>query len=102
MRYTVSIELALPRERVVQLLADPTHLPKWLRGVMLHEPLNGMHGQVGTRSRVVMQMGQQQMEASRPSRAGNRPTCTGSRVTASFTSTARSSPRGCGTPRASG
>lgn len=63
MKYTVSIELALPRERVVQLLADPTHLPKWLRGVMLHEPLNGMHGQVGTRSRVVMQMGQQQMEA---------------------------------------
>jgi uncharacterized protein YndB with AHSA1/START domain len=31
MRYTVSIEIALPRERVVQLLADPEHLPKWLR-----------------------------------------------------------------------
>jgi hypothetical protein len=62
MRYTVSIEIALPRERVVQLLADPAHMPKWLRGVVLHEPLNGTHGQVGTRSRVVMQMGQQEME----------------------------------------
>lgn len=62
MKYTVSTEIALPRERVVQLLADPAHLPKWLRGLVLHEPLNGRHGQVGTESRVVMQMGQQAME----------------------------------------
>jgi hypothetical protein len=62
MKYTVSIEIALPREEVAQLLADPAHLPKWLRGLVLHEPLNGAHGQVGTRSRVVMQMGQQKME----------------------------------------
>ena len=64
MKYTVSIEIALPRERVVQLLADPAHLPKWLRGLVLHEPLSGMHGQVGTESRVVMQMGQQTMECT--------------------------------------
>ena len=63
MKYTVSIEIALPRERAVQLLADSAHVPKWVRGVVLHEPLNGMHGQVGTRSRVVMQTGQQTMEA---------------------------------------
>lgn len=64
MKYTVSIEIALPRERVAQLLADPTHLPKWLRGLVLHEPMSGTHGQVGTESRVVMQMGQQRMEAT--------------------------------------
>lgn len=64
MKLTVSTEIALPRERVVQLLADPAHLPKWLRGVVLHEPLNGVHGQVGTESRVVMQMGQQTMEGT--------------------------------------
>ncbi len=29
---------------------------------MLHEPLNGMHGQVGTESRVVMQTGKQKLE----------------------------------------
>ena len=62
MKFTVSIEIGLPREKVVNLLADPEHLPKWLRGLVLHEPLNGAHGQVGTRSRVVMQTGQQQME----------------------------------------
>lgn len=43
MKYTVSIEIALPRERAAQLLADPAHLPKWLRGLVLHEPLSGVH-----------------------------------------------------------
>jgi hypothetical protein len=62
MKYTVSMEIALPRERVAQLLAEPEHLPKWLRGLVLHEPLNGVHGHVGTKSRVVMQMGQQKIE----------------------------------------
>jgi hypothetical protein len=64
MKYTVSIEIALPLERVVQLLADPVHIPKWLRGVVLHEPLSGTHGHVGTTSRVVMLMGEQKIEAS--------------------------------------
>lgn len=63
MKYTVSIEIALPLEEVAQLLADPAHMPKWLRGVVLHEPLSGVHGQVGTRSRVVMEIGQQKFEA---------------------------------------
>ena len=63
-KYTVSIEIALRRERVAQLLADPRHLPMWLRGLVLHEPVNGTHGQVGTESRVVMQMGRQTMEAT--------------------------------------
>lgn len=64
MKYTVSIEIALPREDVAQLLADPAHLPKWLRGLVLHEPLSGVHGHVGTTSRVVLQMGQQRFEGT--------------------------------------
>ncbi|ANZ41675.1 hypothetical protein BBK82_42730 [Lentzea guizhouensis] len=63
MKYTVSLEIALPRERVVQLLADPEQMPKWLRGLVVHEPLDGAHGQVGTRSRVVLKSGQQEFEA---------------------------------------
>lgn len=62
MKYTVSLEIALPREKVVQLLSDPEHMPKWLRGLVEHEPLSGVHGQVGTRSRVVMRSGQQTFE----------------------------------------
>lgn len=49
---------------MVQLLADPANLPMWLRGMVLHEPLSGMHGQVGTKSRVVMQSGNQTFEGT--------------------------------------
>ncbi|MFE9045650.1 SRPBCC family protein [Streptomyces sp. NPDC007818] len=62
MKYTVSTEIALPREEVVRLLADPAQLPKWLRGLVVHEPLSGEHGQLGTRSRVVFRTGKQEME----------------------------------------
>ncbi|GAA4063104.1 SRPBCC family protein [Nonomuraea soli] len=64
MKYTVSIEIAQPREKVAHLLADPAQLPYWLRGLVVHEPLNGEHGHLGTRSRVVMQTGKQKMEAT--------------------------------------
>lgn len=64
MKYTVSIEIAKPLQEVAQLLADPALIPKWLRGVILHEPLEGIHGHVGTRSRIVMQMGQQEFEVT--------------------------------------
>lgn len=64
MKYTNSIEIALPRERVAQLLADPAHLPSWLRGLVLHEPLSGIHGQPGTKSRVVLQSGKRKMECT--------------------------------------
>lgn len=64
MKYTNSIEIALPREQVAQLLADPAYLPKWLRGLVLHEPVQGTHGQLGTESRVVVQSGQRTMEGT--------------------------------------
>ncbi|GAA4697400.1 Polyketide cyclase / dehydrase and lipid transport [Promicromonospora umidemergens] len=64
MKYTISIEIGLPREKVAQLIADPAQMPKWLRGLVLHEPVNGVHGRLGTTSRVVFQMGKQRMEAT--------------------------------------
>src|SRR5688572_20754068 len=64
MKYTVAIEIALPRENVAHMLADPEHLPKWLHGLVVHELLSGVHGHVGARSRVVMLMGQQQFECT--------------------------------------
>lgn len=62
LKYTVCIKISLPRERVVQLLADPAHLPQWLRGLVLHEPLRGEYGQLGATSRVVMQTGRRKIE----------------------------------------
>ncbi|MGW8815010.1 SRPBCC family protein [Gordonia terrae] len=63
MKYTNSIEIRLPRDQVAKLLADPAHLPKWLRGMVIHEPTDGVHGQLGARSRVVMQSGEREFEA---------------------------------------
>jgi carbon monoxide dehydrogenase subunit G len=62
MKYRNSIEIAQPRDRVAAVLADPAHLPNWLRGMVLHEPIRGEHGQVGTTSRVVLQSGKQTFE----------------------------------------
>ena len=62
MKYINSIEIALPREKVARLLADPAQLPMWLRGMVLHEPVSGIHGQLGATSRVVMQSGDRTME----------------------------------------
>lgn len=64
MKFTISIEIALPREEVIQLLGDPAHRPKWLRSLVLHEPVRGADGQVGTESRVVFQSGQRSMECT--------------------------------------
>lgn len=64
MKYAVSMEIALPRERVVPLLADPAHRPSWLRGLVSHEPVHGVDGQVGTESRVVFQSGKQAVECT--------------------------------------
>lgn len=64
MKYTNSIEIALPREKAAQLLGDPAHLPKWLRGMVLHEPVSGIHGQLGTTSRVVMKSGKREIECT--------------------------------------
>jgi hypothetical protein len=60
-RFTIEIEIALPRATVVQLLEDPAHRPKWLRGLVSHEPVRGEAGQVGTESRVVFRSGKQTM-----------------------------------------
>ena len=102
MKYTVSIEIALPREKVAQLLADQTQLPKWLRGLVVHEPLSGTHGQVGTKSRVVMQVGQQKFEGTetvtRREPVDLRAIPSGSVVH----SPARSSAGACGAPCATG
>jgi hypothetical protein len=95
MKYTNSIEIALPRERVAQLLADPAHLPKWLRGLVLHEPVNGIQGQLGTKSRVVMQSGQRRVEFTETITRREPVDLNEIPKSASSTSIARASARAC-------
>ncbi len=62
MKYSISIEIALPRERVLQLLEDPAQRAMWLRGLVSHELRRGSDGHVGAESRVVFQSGNKTME----------------------------------------
>lgn len=64
MRFNDSVEIGLPRHEVFRLISDPGHLPKWLRGLVSHEPVSGVHGEVGTVSRVVFWNGSERMEAT--------------------------------------
>ncbi|MBK1788312.1 SRPBCC family protein [Prauserella cavernicola] len=102
MKYTTSIEIALPWEKVLQILADPAHLPRWLRGLVLHEPANGVHGELGTTSRVVFQMGKQRMRATETITRLKPEDLHAIPVRSSCTTTARSSARACGRRRATG
>lgn len=63
-KYTDSIEIALPREETVRLLSDPTQLRMWFRGLVRHEPVSGAYGEIGTVSRVVLRTGKQELEGT--------------------------------------
>ncbi|MGD7786985.1 SRPBCC family protein [Propionibacteriaceae bacterium Y1700] len=64
MKFTIELELAVPRDKAIRLLQDPTSRPKWLRGLVAHAPISGEEGQVGTESRVVFGSGRHVMECT--------------------------------------
>ena len=63
MEFTVSLRIARPRARVLELLTDPAHHAARLRGLVTHELVEGREGPVGAVSRVVMRAGKGTMEA---------------------------------------
>ena len=62
MHYIVDITIDLPRDKVVALFADPGNMPKWQEGLLSAEPLDGTPGQPGSRTKLVFQMGNRQVE----------------------------------------
>lgn len=62
MKYTVSIDINLPRSRVIELFDDTENLYKWQRGLQKFEPLSGEPGQLGAKSKLVFKMGKRDME----------------------------------------
>jgi carbon monoxide dehydrogenase subunit G len=63
MEFTVSLRIARPRARVLELLTDPALHAARLRGLVTHELVEGREGPVGAVSRVVMRAGKGTMEA---------------------------------------
>ena len=60
--YTASVEIDLPRARVIELFDNPDNLPKWQPGLESFEPISGEPGQVGAKSRMVFVYGKKRIE----------------------------------------
>ncbi len=60
--YTVEIEIALPRARVIELFDKTENLFKWQTGLQSFEHLSGEPGQPGARSKLVFQNGKHRIE----------------------------------------
>jgi hypothetical protein len=60
--YTVSIEIDLPRDRVIALFDDPDNLFKWQTGLQSFERLSGEPGQPGAKAKLVFLNGKQRIE----------------------------------------
>jgi len=60
--YTVSIDIELPRDRVIELFDDPDNLPKWQPGLQSFEHVSGDPGQPGAVSRLVYVNGRHRIE----------------------------------------
>ena len=61
MKYRTSVELDLPRERVIALFDNPDNYPKWQDSLVNMERLEGEPGQVGTTTRLEHKMGKREV-----------------------------------------
>ena len=57
MKYTVEIEIDVPRYRFIELFDDPANLPKWQKGLMSFQSISGEVGQVGAKSKLEFAFG---------------------------------------------
>lgn len=62
MRYTVSIDLKLPRQKVIKLLDNTDNLKLWQPGLYKIEHLNGSRGTPGAKMKLYYKMGKREVE----------------------------------------
>lgn len=62
MKYAVHIDIDRPIKEVVEKFDNPNNLKKWMEGFQSIEPISGPPGQVGSKSKIVFQMGKRRME----------------------------------------
>jgi hypothetical protein len=60
--YTVEIEIALPRDRVIELFDNTDNLLKWQTGLQSVEHISGEPGQPGAKSKLVYLNGKHRIE----------------------------------------
>ncbi|MGV6827679.1 MAG: SRPBCC family protein [bacterium] len=57
MKYILEIDIALPRDRVIELFDDADNLDKWQPGLIGYKHLSGTPGEVGAKAVLLYQMG---------------------------------------------
>jgi hypothetical protein len=62
MKYTLSLNIDLPRDKVVELFDNTENLKKWQKGLISFETQSGKSGQEGTRSLLKYKMGKREVE----------------------------------------
>lgn len=62
MKFSQSIEINLPREKVIELFDNPDNMKHWQPGLVSFENISGTPGEVGTKSRLKYKMGKREVE----------------------------------------
>ena len=62
MKFNGSIDIKLPREKVVELFTDPNNLKEWQDGFVGLEVLSGEEGADGSKTKLFYQTGKRKME----------------------------------------
>lgn len=62
MKYSLHVDIDLPRDKVIELFDNPDNLAKWQPGLVEIEPLEGIPGQPGGKTRLVYRMGSREIE----------------------------------------
>ena len=62
MKYTMEIEIDLPRDRVIALFDNADNLSKWQEGLVSFDNISGVPGEVGTKSKIKYNMNGREIE----------------------------------------
>ena len=62
MKYTLEIEIALPRSKVIELFDNPDNWPKWKESFVSAEQLSGTTREVGAKTELIHKFGNRDTE----------------------------------------
>ena len=62
MKYTLEIEINLPRDKVVKLFDNPDNMKHWQPGFINYQHLSGKPGQAGSKTKLRYNMGKREIE----------------------------------------
>lgn len=74
LKYTEQLTIAQPRARVIELFNDSNNLTKWMAGLQSLKHLEGTPGELGAKSRIIVQMGKREMVMTETLTKHNLPT----------------------------